>query len=65
MIGQLAKEHMGLRLPCGVLICGNGYYIGTADDSGPVSRESIETYNTEAEAYYALTNNTFTQKMDL
>jgi len=51
--GQLARE-AGLRLPLQVLQSAAGYYLGTADEEGPVSRESVEYWPTEAQAQTAL-----------
>lgn len=59
--GELASD-FGYHLPLKVLKSGAGYYIGTSDRGSPVSRESAEYYRTEAEAQYALDNNTFTQR---
>lgn len=59
--GELAKQH-GYNLELQVLKSNAGYYIGTMEDSGmPVSRESIEYFDTQTEAFSALRNNTFTQ----
>ena len=60
--GYLARTYLNLRLPLQVLRSQAGYYIGTADDEGPCSRESLEYYSSKEVAEYALKNNTFTQK---
>ena len=52
--GLLARETAGLRLPLQVLRSAAGHYIGTADDEGPVSRESVEYWPTAEEAEAAL-----------
>lgn len=62
--GKLALEHCGWRLPLQVLRSAAGFYLGTFDESGPVSRESVEYWGSEAEAEAALASNppTWTQK---
>lgn len=62
--GDLAREHCGLRLPLEVLRSGRGYYLGTANDSGPVSRESLEYWPSHAAAATALSSDppTWTQR---
>lgn len=52
-MGMLAKE-AGFLLPLRVLNSVNGYYLGTADDDGPVSRESVEYWSKEGMAQKAL-----------
>lgn len=52
--GLLAREFAGLRLPLQVLRSARGFYLGTADESGPVSRESAEYWPTETAAATAL-----------
>jgi hypothetical protein len=59
--GVLALE-AGYRLHIEVLQSGRGFYIGTADSSGPVSRESLEYFNTEEQAVVALKSGNWTQK---
>lgn len=59
--GRMAFEELGLRLELTVLHSNAGYYIGTYDEEGPVSRESEEYYRTREAAQYALDNNEFTQ----
>lgn len=58
--GKLARES-GFNLPIQVLESARGFYIGTFDDTGPVSRESLEYYDTRSQAEYALSKNTWTQ----
>lgn len=62
--GVLAKE-FGYSLPLAVLESPNGFYIGTFDDSGPVSRESEEYYTTFEQADSALKHHNFTQMTTL
>jgi hypothetical protein len=52
--GFLAYTHCGTRLPLQVLRSAAGYYIGTCDDEGPVSRESAEYWGSREEAEAAL-----------
>lgn len=42
------------NLPLRVLESANGFYIGTADDEGPVSRESVEYWPDKSAAETAL-----------
>ena len=60
--GLLAKEILGLTLELTVLKSGAGWYIGTFDNEGPVSRESVEYYQTESLADQALEQDLWTQK---
>lgn len=60
--GQIAREWLNKHLPLQVMKSGAGYYIGTSDDGGPVSRESIEYWRKEAEAEEALRTGDWTQK---
>lgn len=62
--GKLAYEVLKIRLPLSVLQSNAGFYIGTFDEEGPVSRESEEYYPDKDSAQYALDNNTFTQKWE-
>ena len=55
--GILAKRFGGVVLSLQVLQSGAGYYIGTFDEEGPVSRGS-EYFRTREEGQYALDNNT-------
>ena len=45
---------MGDSLPLAVLKSAKGFYLGTTDESGPVSRESVEYWVSEAAALKAL-----------
>lgn len=60
--GYLARTYLNQRLPLTVLESAAGFYIGTVDESGPCSRESLEYYHTRQQAEYALEKNLFTQK---
>lgn len=59
--GMLAAVS-GFHLPLQVLMSGRGYYIGTANNEGPVSRESEEYFRTRGSAVRALENSTWTQR---
>jgi hypothetical protein len=60
--GVLAKECCGLTLELMPLKSANGWYLGTADEGGPVSRESIEYWGSESVAQTALDTNEWVQK---
>lgn len=59
--GQLALTYTGIHLPLKVLCSGAGYYIGTRDAEGPVSRES-EYFPSSAEAQRALDEGDWAQR---
>lgn len=59
--GHLAAA-AGMRLSLQVLKSGAGHYIGTADETGPVSRESEEYWATREEADAALAAGRWTQR---
>lgn len=61
--GYLALES-GYRLPLQVLMSVGGFYIGTADESGPVSRESFEYFASKAIAQKALSVGNWTQRYE-
>ena len=48
--GFLAEQYSDKQLPLRVLKSNAAYYIGTADDEGPFSRESVEYFRTQAKA---------------
>ena len=52
--GKLAFEHMGVRLPLEVMQSPRGFYLGTNNEMGPVSRESAEYWFSADEAQGAL-----------
>ena len=62
MIGELAREYTGKRLEVEVLQSQRGFYIGTMDHDGPVSRESLEYWRTREAANQALSSGAWTQK---
>ncbi|EBS1325819.1 hypothetical protein CRQ31_23500 [Salmonella enterica subsp. enterica serovar Worthington] len=60
--GVLAAKFAGLSLPLQVLRSGAGFYIGTANETGPVSRESVEYFTTAELAERALAQGTWSQR---
>ena len=60
--GLLAKHYCGKVLPLQVLRSAAGYYIGTADDEGPVSRESAQYWRKQEAAEHALATGDWVQK---
>jgi len=60
--GQLARTICNVSLPLEVQKSARGFYIGTANDEGPVSRESVEYWRTLQDAESALANGSWTQK---
>lgn len=61
-IGKLALEWCNVRLPIQVLKSNAGYYIGTTDDEGPCSRESLEYFPTYEAAFQALETDDWCQR---
>lgn len=59
--GLLAAE-AGFELYIQVLSSQRGFYIGTANEMGPVSRESVEYYKTSQQADIALEKGEWTQR---
>jgi hypothetical protein len=59
--GYLAEKYTGKQLPLVVLHSAAGYYIGTHDCDGPVSRESCEYFRGKAAAERALAQGGWTQ----
>ena len=53
-IGWLAKQWGSKELPLRVMKSPAGFYLGTADNDGPYSRESEEYWGTHQEAAAAL-----------
>lgn len=60
--GYLAQKYCKTSLKLQVLRSANGFYIGTCDELGPVSRESVEYYPTLDQAAEALFCSTWTQR---
>ncbi|HEJ4318575.1 TPA: hypothetical protein SL519_006436, partial [Pseudomonas aeruginosa] len=50
------------ELPLQVLMSNAGFYIGTLDEEGPASRESVEYYQSRELAQQALDNGTWSQR---
>jgi hypothetical protein len=61
-IGKLAYDYYKVSLPLVVCKSASGYYLGTVDDGGPVTRESNEYWRKEESARYAFENHEWTQK---
>ncbi|AUO67196.1 MULTISPECIES: hypothetical protein [Citrobacter] len=59
--GLLAAES-GVELHIQVLSSQRGFYIDTANELGPVSRESVEYYKTSQQADIALEKGEWTQR---
>ena len=59
--GILATE-IGLQLPLQVLKSERGFFIGTCDAEGPVSRESVEYFSSYQKAQEALDNELWIQR---
>ena len=61
--GQLALTYCGKFLPLEVLHSAAGHYIGTTDEDGPVSRESVEYFRSQHAADHALTTGRWQQRI--
>jgi hypothetical protein len=62
--GYLAYVLCGKRLELMVLKSNAGFYIGTADDDGPCSRESVEYFHNKDDADASLAAGDWTQKQN-
>lgn len=62
-IGYLALACTGKRLPLEVRHSAAGHYIGTADEGGPVSRESVEYFRSQHAAESALATGRWQQRI--
>ncbi len=60
--GRLAQQYCAKRLPLQVLQSAAGYYIGTADEDGPVSRKSTQYFRKREQAQSALDSGDWSQK---
>jgi hypothetical protein len=60
--GALTLAYTGKCLPLQVLRSAAGHYIGTQDDEGPVSRESVEYFPSHETAHRALATHAWTQR---
>ena len=61
-VGKLAKEWCGASLPLQIMESAAGFYIGTAREDGPCSRESSEYWPTHAQAERAFELGQWTQR---
>ncbi|EPB9494589.1 TPA: hypothetical protein L4Q76_001691 [Pseudomonas aeruginosa] len=64
-IGYIALVGLGEHLPLQILRSAAGYYIGTADADGPVSRESAEYFPRQELAAEALKTGNWQQRLEL
>jgi hypothetical protein len=62
-IGYLALTYVSQRLPLQVRQSAAGHFIGTADDNGPVSRESVEYFRSYEAAEQALSTGRWQQRL--
>lgn len=62
-IGYLALAYTGKRLPLEVRLSAAGHYIGTADQEGPVSRESVQYFRSYQAASQALVKGRWQQRL--
>lgn len=60
--GLIAERSGFGKLELQVCHSGAGFYIGTWDNEGPISRESVEYYPSYEIAEEALKNSTWTQR---
>lgn len=60
--GVIAQRWCSMKLPVSVLQSANGYYLGTSFNGMPVSRESLEFYDSVNEAMKALDSGIWTQR---
>ena len=56
--------HLETLLPLQVLQSAAGYYVGTCDEDGPVSRESNEYFKNRETAEQALADGNWSQKAE-
>ncbi len=61
-VGHLAQTYTGKRLPLEVLLSAAGHYIGTRDEVGPVSRESVQYFRSDKAASRALETGRWQQR---
>jgi hypothetical protein len=57
-----SDQRIKARRPLEVLLSAAGFYIGTADAEGPISRESLEYWKSQDEALTALKTGGWTQR---
>lgn len=63
-IGLLALHWTDKRLSLEVCSSGAGFYLGTYDEDGPCSRESVEYWPKRTQAVDALASGSWTQRLD-
>lgn len=63
-IGLLAKAYCNKHLPLTVLQSARGFYIGTASEDGPCSRESVQYWPSQDAADQALATGMWTQRSE-
>lgn len=56
------RQRLGFNLPLQILRSARGFYIGTANDEGPVSRESVEYWRKQEAAELALRHDLWTKR---
>jgi hypothetical protein len=61
--GHLAMQFVGRDLPLQALESRAGFYLGTADREGPVTRESVEYFPDREAAERALVKGEWTQRL--
>lgn len=61
LFGFNAYQELSIKLELTILKCSLGYYIGTVNDCGPVSRESTDYYRTLEAAQQSLGEGTWKQ----
>lgn len=59
--GKLAQEY-GYELPLKVMRSPAGFYLGTSQDGMPMSRESVEYFQSQGAADEALATGKWTQR---
>ncbi|QDF99713.1 hypothetical protein CJ010_10725 [Azoarcus sp. DD4] len=62
-IDFLALAYTGKRPPLQVRRSAAGHYLGTADENGPVSRESVEYFRSQHAADHALATGRWQQRI--
>lgn len=62
--GKLAHQLLGVRLELMVLQSAAGFYLGTVDDEGPVSRESQEYWPSREAAERALADSSLWSQVE-
>lgn len=63
-IGLLALHWTGKRLSLEIYSSHAGFYLGTYDEDGPCSRESVEYWPKRSQAADALASGSWTQRVD-